>query len=101
MSSRTFLLFLTGQVLLVPVLPSHLYASIHEVFSRFVELIIRFLTEDNKLIIRFLIVQVSMLAGRPLLDPVSAYLEVFVSSSMMDGKAWGFNTSSWHCVLTY
>ena len=101
MSSRTLLLFLTGQLLLVPVLLSHLYASIHEVFSRFVELIIRFLTEDNKLIIRFLIVQVSMLAGRPLLDPVSAYLEVFVSSSMMDGKAWGFNTSSWHCVLTY
>ena len=83
MSSRTFLLFLTGQVLLVPVLPSHLYASIHEVLSRFIELIIRFLTEDNKLIIRFLIVQVSMLAGRPLLDPVSAYLEVFMSSSMM------------------
>ena len=72
MPSKNLLLILTGQLLLVPVLLSHLYASIHEVFSRFVELIIRFLT-----------VQVSMLAGRPILDPVSAFLEVFVSSSMM------------------
>ena len=66
--SRPLILFLTLVLVLVPVLPSHMYASIHEV-CQFV----------RRIVFKSAIIQVSMLAGRPLLDPIMAYLEVVMS----------------------
>ena len=63
---RRVLLFST--LLVKPTIPSHIYASIHEV-SRM---------KLKKINLTDVMVQVSMMAGRPLLDPIMAYLEVLI-----------------------
>ena len=63
---RRVLLFST--LLVKPTIPSHIYASIHEVSQM----------KLKKINLTDVIVQVSMMAGRPLLDPIMAYLEVLI-----------------------
>ena len=63
---RRVLLFST--LLVKPTIPSHIYASIHEVSQM----------KLKKINLTDVMVQVSMMAGRPLLDPIMAYLEVLI-----------------------
>ena len=63
---RRVLLFST--LLVKPTIPSHIYASIHEVSQM----------KLKKINFTDVMVQVSMMAGRPLLDPIMAYLEVLM-----------------------